>query len=98
MAGRVTVSSGDTPVILTGLDATNSVSAFADDALSVAFQLPHTVAAWSAVTVYCDDAASITPTVTDPSGKSLSAVAAPCRAGRPIVLGPFRYAGTYTIS
>lgn len=89
MAGRITVSAGTAAVILTGLDATNSVPAYMDAGLTARVLLPKTIAGGSALVVYCADTASITPTVTDTDGTVLSATATACRAGRPVTLGPF---------
>lgn len=89
MAGRITVSAGTAAVILTGLDATNSVPAYQDAGLTARVLLPRTIPAGAALVVYCADG-TVTPTVTDPTGvHTLSATAAACRAGLPIVLGPF---------
>ena len=98
MAGRVTVSAGPAPVILAGMDATNATPAYLDEALTVQQVLPLTVAPGAAIILYVTDTASITPTVKDPSGKTLTAPATACRAGFPVKLGPFTYAATYTVS
>ena len=89
MAGRVTVNAGASTVVLTGLDATNATPAYDDPALKTQVHMPLTIPSGAARTLYTADSASITPTVTDPAGNSLSAVAAPCRPGQPINLGPF---------
>lgn len=93
MAGRVTVNAGASPVVLTGLDATNATAAYNDQALADRVHLPLTIPGGGARVLYTADSASITPTVTDPAGNVLSAVAAPCRPGQPVRLGPF--AGAY---
>lgn len=89
MAGRITVSAGTAPIILTGLDSTNATPAYLDLELTARVYLPVTVPAGGAKILYVADTASITPTVTDSAGDVLSAVATACRAGLPVTLGPF---------
>ena len=98
MAGRVTVSAGPFPVVVTGMSSTNNVGAFEDADLSAQVFLPVTVPAGAARIFYVEDAASITPTVTDPAGHVLSAVATACRAGKPVNLGPFAYTAASTLA
>ena len=98
MAGRVTVNAGPGAVIVTGMDATNATPAYRDEDGTSQVFLPVTVPAGGARIFYVADSASVTPTVTDPAGHVLSAVAAQCRAGRPIVLGPFAYTAASTLS
>lgn len=99
MAGRITVNAGPAPVVLTGLDATNATVAYADYGLTTPVPLPLTVQQYSAVTLYCTDSASITPTVKDPTlAHTLSAVATACRDGRPVALGPFAYTGSIAVA
>ena len=89
MAGRITISAGTVPVVLTGLDASNATPAYSDTALATRVHLPVTIPAGTAKILYTADSASITPTVTDTAGNSLSAVAVPCKASQPVALGPF---------
>lgn len=92
MAGRITISAGTEPVILTGLDATNATPAYADVDLTIPFLLPYTVTTGHGLTIYTADSASITPTVKDVTGQhTISAVATACRAGFPVVLGTFAF-------
>lgn len=99
MAGRITIAAGFAPVILAGLDASNATVAYQDVALTVPVPLPVTITQDGALTLYCADAATITPTVKDQSGAhTLSAVATACRAGFPVKLGPFVYVGAITVA
>lgn len=99
MAGRITISAGRAPVVLTGLDASNGTVAYQDVALTIPVPLPVTIAQDGALILYCTDTATITPTVKDPTGAhTLSAVATACRAGFPVKLGPFVYVGAITVA
>ncbi len=88
MAGRITINAGPIPVVLTGLDGSNATPAYSDVGLTTRVHLPITIPAGTAKILYMA-ATSITPTVTDPAGNSLSAVTVPCTAAQPVALGPF---------
>lgn len=92
-AGRITVVSGASPVQLVGLDATNATKAYADVDMTAVVNLPVVIPAGASLILYCADSASITPTVKDISGlHTLYSTATACRAGLPVLLGPWNFA------
>ena len=97
MAGRVTINAGPIPVVLTGLDGTNATAAFSDAGLTTRVHLPLAIPAGSARILYTS-ATTVTPTITDTAGNSLSAVTVPCTSAQPVSVGPFAQATAGGIS